>query len=170
MNIFDIREKLKYLGLERSDCKIACREFLPILLDKHQVGITLTLKKSFYSMNGKQKVTFYSRDINSQALWNRFTHKLNKLVWKSTYINHGRQLRQICVEEDGNGTKHRHLHGALGNFPKDFDYRTLPKLVKKASTECFEIDTQFKVDIADSGWVEYITKEVKRRDSDKVLW
>ena len=170
MMIFEIRERLKKLGINDTDCKIACREFLPRLLKDHQIAITLTLKQSFYSMNGKQKVTFYINDVSTELVWERFMRKLNKLVWKSTFINHGRKLNQIAVLEDGSGAKHRHIHAALGNFPLNFDFRTLPRLVKKASEECFEIDRQHKEVISDSGWFEYITKEVKRRDTDNVMW
>jgi hypothetical protein len=58
----------------------------------------------------------------------------------------------------------------LGNFPNDFKWNTLPKIVEQASKECFEIDFQHKEDICDSGWMEYITKEVGEDNTDKCLW
>ena len=33
-----------------------------------------------------------------------------------------------------------------------------------------EIDTQYKLDIADSGWLEYMSKEATWNDCDNVLW
>ena len=33
-----------------------------------------------------------------------------------------------------------------------------------------ELDEQHKVDITDSGWMEYITKELGMNDTDNVLW
>ena len=72
--------------------------------------------------------------------------------------------------EDGHGSKRIHLHAALGNFPTAFKLNTLPSLVEKASQQCFEIDYQHKEDICDSGWIEYITKEVGKYNTDKILW
>ncbi len=33
-----------------------------------------------------------------------------------------------------------------------------------------ELDEQHKVDIVDSGWMEYLTKELGMKDTDNVLW
>jgi len=33
-----------------------------------------------------------------------------------------------------------------------------------------EVDEQHKVDIVDSGWVEYLTKELGMKDTDNILW
>lgn len=170
MLLFEIQQRLKNLGIERTDCKIACREFLPQLISEHNVGVTLTLKKSWYSMNGKMKVIFFLHDANTDLIAKRFMHILNKLIWKNSYKNKKSCLKTISVVEDGFGKKHTHIHCAIGNFPSDFKFRDLPRLVKKASNECFEIDAQHKEDIADSGWIEYITKEIGKRDTDKVQW
>jgi hypothetical protein len=44
-------------------------------------------------------------------------------------------------------------------------------LVFNAKQHVAELDEQYKVDLAtNSGWMEYITKEVGRGDSDNVLW
>lgn len=170
MLLFEIKERLKNLGIERTDCKIACREFLPRLISEHNVGITLTLKSSWYSMNGRMRVIFYLHDANIDLIVKRFFHILNKLIWKNEYKNGKNNLKSISVVEDGFGKKHTHLHCAVGNFPRNFNFKDLPRLVKKASKECFEIDVQHKEDIADSGWIEYITKEIGKRDTDKVQW
>ena len=170
MNLFEIRQRLKELGIAQTDCKIACREFLPKLLHDHRIAITLTLKTSWYSMNGKQKVTFHLHDANIDAIWARFVHKLNKSIWKNAYRSKRDRLSTIAVLEDAHGTQRKHLHGALGHFPHDFDLRTLPKLVKRAAQECYEIDVQHREDICDRGWFEYITKHVDRRNTDNVIW
>lgn len=158
------------MGIAQTDCKIACREYLPKLLDDHQIAITLTLRGTWYSMNGKQKVIFYLRDANIGSIWDRFMHKLNKSVWKNAYRSKRNRLSSIAVLEDAHETQRKHLHGALGNFPQDFDFKSLPRLVKKAAQECFEIDLQHREDISDSGWFEYITKHVDRGNTDNVLW
>ena len=45
-------------------------------------------------------------------------------------------------------------------------------LVKIQSAQVVKIQSAptHKVDIADSGWFEYITKEVGAKDTDNVLW
>ena len=170
MTLFEIRQRLKELGIAHTDCKIACREFLPKLLHDHQIAITLTLRGTWYSMNGKQKVNFYLRDANIEAIWGRFVHKLNKLIWKNAYRSKRHRLNTIAVLEDAHETQRKHLHGALGHFPQDFNFKTLPGLVRKASQECYEIDFQHREDISDSGWFEYITKHIDRDNTDNVIW
>jgi hypothetical protein len=43
-------------------------------------------------------------------------------------------------------------------------------MVKNAVDLVQELDTQHDVQIMDSGWIDYITKELGRRDTDNVLW
>ena len=59
---------------------------------------------------------------------------------------------------------------SLGNFPKDFKLNTLPMLIERAASQCYEVDSQHRETICDSGWIEYITKEVGKKDTDKILW
>jgi hypothetical protein len=58
----------------------------------------------------------------------------------------------------------------MSQFPKDFKYNKLPSLIVRASRQCYEIDIEHKEEICDGGWLEYITKEVGKRDTDKILW
>jgi hypothetical protein len=59
---------------------------------------------------------------------------------------------------------------AIGNLPKHVRFNEFDGLVKKAKIHVEEIDAQHKVDIADSGWMEYITKELGTKDTENVLW
>ena len=43
-------------------------------------------------------------------------------------------------------------------------------LVRNAKLKVAELDEQHKVDIVDSGWMEYLTKELGMKDTDNVLW
>jgi len=43
-------------------------------------------------------------------------------------------------------------------------------LVRNAKLRVAELDEQHKVDIVDSGWMEYLTKELGMKDTDNVLW
>jgi hypothetical protein len=42
--------------------------------------------------------------------------------------------------------------------------------VRDAKQRVSEIDEQYKVDLVDSGWAEYITKELGKTDTDNVFW
>ena len=44
------------------------------------------------------------------------------------------------------------------------------QMVISAKLYVEHVDAEHKVDIADSGWMEYITKELGRRDTDNVFW
>ena len=43
-------------------------------------------------------------------------------------------------------------------------------LVRNAKLKVAELDEQHKVDVVDSGWMEYLTKELGMKDTDNVLW
>jgi hypothetical protein len=166
----EIREHLRKQGLHKPNYQDQCRDFISKELGTHQIAITLTLKKSWIVKNGKMDVKLYLSNTNIETIWKRFLHILNKLIWKNEYKNKGITLTAIGALENGFGNKHDHIHGALGNFPKDFNFKRLSKLVKKASNECFEINTQHKEKFCDSGWIDYMTKEVSKKVSDKVFW
>jgi hypothetical protein len=116
------------------------------------------------------RVDHYLSKDDIPYIYERFQHQLNKLVWKNRYARFGEKLQFIRAWENGNGSKRIHLHAALGNFPKDFKLNTLPMLIERAASQCYEVDTQHKEAICDSGWIEYITKEVGKKDTDKILW
>ncbi len=171
MKLFEIREYLIKHELSKPNCKEAAREFLCGMSDQYQIALTLTLNQKWFTMNGLMRVDHYLTKEDIPKIYERFEYKLNRLIWKQKfYRHHSEKLNFLRAWEDGNGKKRIHLHAALGNFPKDFKWNTLPKIVEKASKECFEIDYQHKEDICDSGWMEYITKEVGEDNTDKILW
>ena len=43
-------------------------------------------------------------------------------------------------------------------------------MVRNAKSKIVEIDEEHKVDIVDSGWSEYILKELGMADTDNVFW
>ena len=165
-----IRAHLKAQELTKPSYRDVVRQYLPQIIDTQQIAITLTLKRSWIVKNGRMNVRIYLTDVSIDNVWRRFLYKLNKLIWKNEFKNKGRKLSAIGCIENGFGTKNHHIHGALGNFPKDFKFNRLPRLVAKASHECFEIDLQHKEKFSDSGWIDYITKEVNKDNSDKVMW
>jgi len=49
-------------------------------------------------------------------------------------------------------------------------WNEVDSLVRNAKLRVAELDEQHKVDIVDSGWMEYLTKELGMKDTDNVLW
>lgn len=83
---------------------------------------------------------------------------------------HGKGLRYLVVLEGERSNKHLHLHLAIGGMPRHVKPNLVPAYVSAAKQLVAEIDTQYKLDIADSGWLEYMSKEATRNDTDNVLW
>ena len=66
--------------------------------------------------------------------------------------------------------KNLHLHMAIGGKPDYVKWNELSTLVSNAKRKVVEIDEEYKVDIVDSGWSEYITKELGMYDTDNIFW
>jgi len=49
-------------------------------------------------------------------------------------------------------------------------FNEIDRLVRNAKLRVEELDEQHHVDIVDSGWIEYLTKELGMKDTDNVLW
>ncbi|HQR86486.1 MAG: hypothetical protein B7Y59_03915 [Burkholderiales bacterium 35-55-47] len=170
MTLFEIRQIIQKSELNRPNCRTATRQFLGTLASDYTVALTLTLNQKWFDKCGLMRVEHYLKEEDIPYIYARFQHQLNKLIWKNRYTRFGESVKMLRAWEDKHGTKRKHLHAALGNFPSNFKLNTLPLLVEKASQQCFEIDYQHKEDICDSGWIEYITKEVDKDNTDKILW
>ena len=59
---------------------------------------------------------------------------------------------------------------AIGEKPDYVKWNELDEMVRNAKRKINEIDEEHKVDIVDSGWSEYITKELGMTDTDNVFW
>ena len=170
MTLFEIRQIIQASELQRPNCRTATRQFLLGLYSDYQVALTLTLHQKWFDKFGMMRIKHYLKVEDIPYIYARFQHQLNKLIWKNRYTRFGEKVHFLKAWEDGQGEKRIHLHAALGNFPTNFRFNKLPSLIEKASRQCFEIDFQHKEDICDSGWIEYITKEVGKDDTDKILW
>ena len=100
----------------------------------------------------------------------RFQQKLNFAVFGHAAKRHGKTLKYLPVVEGERSGKRLHLHFAIGNLPKHVMFNQFDALVCQAKKYVEHVDEQYKVDIADSGWLEYITKETATKHSDNVLW
>lgn len=170
MKLYDIHQIITDADLGKIDCRDGTRAYLASIRDDFQVAMTITLHTEWFDKNGLMKLRHYLSVNDLETICWRFEGKLNQLIWKNASKRFGKSLKYFKVWEDGNGTKRIHLHYALGNFPKNFKLNTLPGLVEMAARQCYEIDFQHKEEICDDGWLEYITKEVGKKDTDKVLW
>lgn len=171
MKIQEIRAYLDEMGYSADNCRDAARSFIKTSGNKYEVMLTLTLKQTWYDKNGKMMVPHYLREQDIPIIYRRFEHKLNRLVWKSRYSRfQGERLNILKAWEDGRGTKRKHLHALIGNFPQAFRYNRLPRLVLEATRQCYEIDREFDARLCDTDAVDYITKEVGKHDTDKILW
>ena len=170
MKLQEIREIVKNTNLDKLDCRSATKDFVRSIQNNYQVALTLTLKQSWYNKNGQMRVKHYLSESDIPKIYERFEHKLNKLIYKNQYTRFKKSVKIFKTWENGHGSKRIHLHAALGNFPKNFRFNTLPHLIKKACTECYEFDVQHDEKLCDGDWLEYITKEVGKYDTDKILW
>jgi hypothetical protein len=82
----------------------------------------------------------------------------------------GHSLKYLPVVEGERSNKNLHLHFAIGGLPSYVKFNQFDRLVTNAKLNVENIDTEHKVKLADSGWIEYITKEVGTKDTDNVLW
>jgi len=170
MKLYDIRKIISTSELDRIDCRSATRAYLLSMANDYQIAMTITLRQKWFDKNGKLKITHFLNSSDLPTICHRLERKLNKLIWKNGFSRYEKSMKFFKVWEDGYGTKRIHLHYAMGNFPRNFKLNTLSTVVESASRECFEIDFEHKEDICDGGWLEYITKEVGKTDTDKVLW
>lgn len=170
MKLQDIRKRT---GFDRNDSptlKAATRAWLTSLSPEYPVALTLTLKQSVpvTTKVGSHKRRLTRDDCDRIA--KRFVQKLNREVFGKAAERYGKHLKYIIVVEGGCSRENWHLHLSIGDLPSHVKFNQVSNLVKLAKSHVLEIDEQYKVDITDSGWMEYISKEFGAKDTDNVLW
>lgn len=170
MNLQDIRNKTGYDPSAAPTQKAAARAWLHSLCADYPVALTLTLKQTVDIVNirGSHKLNIKRDDCERIA--KRFIQKLNRQAFGHSAERHGKGLKYLVVVEGERSSKNLHLHLAIGAMPKHVKFNQIAKLVEQAKAQVAEIDEQYKVDITDSGWMEYISKELGAKDTDNVLW
>ncbi len=170
MNIEQIRQKTAYCASALPTQKQATRTWLNSLHKQYPVALTLTLKQvnSYKSVKGIHAKKL-DRD-ECRRIAKHFTHKLNQQVFGSSAKRYGNGLKYLVVIEGERTGKNLHLHMAIGDLPSHVKWNEIDGLVRNAKLRVAELDEQHKVDIVDSGWMEYLTKELGMRDTDNVLW
>jgi hypothetical protein len=171
MKLADIRIKTAYNPTALATPKAQLRTWLCGKSKDYPIAITLTLKQVVTEETVKGlRYSKISKD-DCERIAKRFTQKLNREVFgKRQAEKYGKGLSYITVVEGERSNKNLHLHFAVGGFPKHIKLNQIDRLVNDAKNNVRNIDEQYKVDIADSGWMEYIIKEVSNKDTDNVLW
>ncbi len=171
MKLAEIRQKLAYNPNAQPTAKHSTRTFLTSLSAQYPIALTLTLKQYIEVKNAKG--VFYQKIDKEEVrrVAKHFTHKLNKQVFGSSAKRYGKGLKYLVVIEGERTHKNLHLHMAIGRLPSYVKWNEIDGLVRNAKLSIQELDEQHKVEVAsDSGWMEYITKELGMNDTDNVFW
>ena len=170
MKLQDIRERTCYDANALPTQKAAARAWLTSLSSAYPIALTLTLKQTV-AVNttvGSYKRRLVRDDCDRIA--KRFTQKLNREVFGNAADRYGKALKYLIVVEGERSCKNLHLHIAIGALPKHVRFNQIEALVVNAKAHVEEIDEQYKIALTDSGWLEYICKELGAKDTDNVLW
>ena len=151
--------------------KHALRTWLVGKHAEYQLALTLTVKQA---MEVKSEAGTYYRRIckdDIKRIATHFTQKLNKQVFGVSAAKSGRSsLKYFAVIEGERSFKRLHIHMAIGGLDRHTRWNKFDELVRNAKQSVKELDIQHKLDIMDSGWLEYMSKEVETKGTDNVLW
>ena len=170
MKIQNIRQSLLHEEAQTCTVKTAAQAWLSSLCAEYPIALTLTLKQSISHATAKGTTQKKISRLDCERIAQRFILKLNQQVFGHSAKRYGKHLNFLVVLEGERTSKNLHLHMAIGNIPNHVKINEIDTLVTKAKSLVEDIDEQHKVDIADSGWMEYITKECGRHDTENVLW
>lgn len=170
MNLYEIRKKAAYPESIKPNQKTAVRGWLSSLRAQFQYAVTLTIKQSITVKTERGVHIRKLKRTDCDAIARRFTQKLNRQAFGKAAERHGKRLKYLVVVEGERTGKNLHLHLAVGDLPSTYMPNEFPTMVANAVNLVRELDTQHDVQIMDSGWTDYITKELGRHDTANVLW
>jgi len=170
MKLEEIRRRTAYNPNALPTVKAATRTWVCGMANDFPLALTLTLKQTIVEDTPKGTVRRAITKQDCERITQRFQQKLNFVVFGHAAKRHGKTLKYLPVVEGERSGKNLHLHFAIGNLPKHVKLNQFDALVCQAKKYVEHIDEQHKVDIADRGWLEYITKETAAKHSDNVLW
>jgi len=171
MKLQDIRARTAYNPLVLPTQKAATRTWLNGMSKDFPLALTLTLKQTIVETTERGTYKRKLTRVDCERIAKRFTQKLNREVFgKRGAEKFGHSLKYLPVVEGERSNKNLHLHFAIGGLPIHVNFNQFDRLVTNAKLNVEHIDAEHMVDIADSGWIEYITKEVGTKDTDNVLW
>lgn len=171
MNLSEIRRRMAYDPKALPTQKEAARLWAGAITKDYPVALTLTLKQVIKEITPKGIYYRQLTKADCEKAAERFICKLNEEVFgKNVVRRHGKGLKYLIVIEGERTGKNLHLHLKIGGFLAGFKYNQLDRHIKQAKTHVQNLEEQYKVDLCDSGWVEYMCKELGRKDTDNVLW
>jgi hypothetical protein len=171
MNIQEIRDRTAYDPRAKPTQKAATRTWLSGMSKDFPLALTLTLKQTIVETTDRGTHKRKIKHADCERIAKRFIQKLNREVFgKYAAEKGGKSLKYLPVVEGERSNKNLHLHFAIGGLPSHVKFNQFDKLVTKAKLNVENIDAEHAVDIADSGWIEYITKELGTKDTDTVFW
>jgi len=171
MKLYEIRHRTAYSPLALPTQRAATRLWLSGMSKDFPLALTLTLKQTIVETTGRGTYKRKLTRIDCEHIAKRFKQKLNREVFgKRGADKYGHSLKYLPVVEGERSNKNLHLHFAVGGLPSYVKLNQFDRLVTNAKLNVEHIEAEHKVDITDSGWIEYITKEVGTKDTDNVLW
>lgn len=171
MNLQEIRRRTAYDPNAQPTQKAAVRAWLGGMSKEFPLALTLTLKQTITETNNRGTYKRSLTRADCERIARRFTQKLNRQVFgKYAADKCGKSLRYLPVIEGERSHKNLHLHFAIGGLPSHVRFNQFDTLVTNAKLNVEHVDAEHKVDLTDSGWISYITKEVGTKDTDNILW
>lgn len=171
MNLQEIRRKTAYEPNAKPNLRAATRIWVASMSKDFPIALTLTLKQTIVEESAFGKRRHAITQADCAAIAKRFQQKLNRVVFgKYAADQLNMSLKFLPVVEGVRSGKRLHLHYAIGGLPNFVKFNEVDALITLAKRQVKHIDEQHKVDLTDSGWLEYITKEVSNKDSDNILW
>ena len=169
MDLQTIRHKTAYYETTTATAKAETRTWLKSIHNRYSIACTLTLKQTITESThlGTYKRQITTNDAKNTA--QHFIKVLNKLYFKNSAKRHNKTLNYIVVSEGQRSGKNIHLHLAIGGVDTH-RLKEMNRHIQKAIMYVQNLDTQFKAKIADSGWMDYITKELGNKDTDNIFW
>ena len=185
MTLHEIREALEKKGAYNKGHNQIISNWLAHGCEtKFELGLTVMPKKVLYKyVPGSKAVKDNKllRHLNRSELERasiRFIDILNRLVYKQLYKRFNKKLDVVMVIEGAKSAKDLHTHFALTK-PKEIIWNEFARRVRKAleMSGDFEIfnptynfhkdraeeQYRYKLDIIDSDWLYYITKELEAK-------
>ena len=171
MKLYEIRQRTAYNPQALPTQKAATRTWLSGMSKDFPLALTLTLKQTIVETTDRGTYKRKLTRIDCERIAKRFTQKLNREVFgKRGADKFGHTLKYLPVVEGERSNKNLHLHFAIGGLPSHVKFNQFDALVSQAKLQVENVEAEYKVSLADSGWIEYIVKEVGAKDTDNVLW
>lgn len=165
----EIRQRTAYAEQKQTE-KDALRRFLLSKQADFSYAVTLTFKPYVKVENERGVHCRGLRIDDVKQTAKHFKNRLNRLTLGSAAKRHGKSLNYCFVIEGERSNKHLHLHLAVGGEFQKITHKEFVSTVTNAAADCELLGEQLDVQVMDSGWLEYITKEVGKHDTDNVLW